>query len=79
MRRGSMAGRRAMAGPPPWAERGRGCRGGRGHGCGCHDEAQVDLDVIDEVEILEEFQRDLEQAVADIADRIKRLRRAVEA
>ena len=78
MRRGmGPRGRRMMAGPPPWMGRGHGCGRGRVHGCGCRDASE--LDPIDEVETLEEFQRDLEQAVADIADRIKRLRRAVEA
>lgn len=76
MRRGPHR-RRPMTDRPSWAGRGH-CCGGAG-GCGCRADAEIDLDVADEIEVLEEFQRDLEEAVADIAGRIKRLREAVDA
>jgi len=43
--------------------------GGRKCGCGHSDESQVETDL----ESLEQLQRDLEQEVADVAARIRRL------
>jgi len=43
--------------------------GGRKWGCGHGEESQVETDL----ESLEQLQRDLEQEVADVAERIRRL------
>ena len=50
----------------------RGPRHSRGHGCDCgwNDEPHVET----EMESLERLQRDLEQEVADVAARLKRLK-----
>ncbi len=49
-----------------------GSRHSRGHGCGCGWTGQIDTET--ELESFERLQRDLEQEVADIAERVKRLK-----
>ncbi len=50
----------------------RGPRHSRGHGCGCGHTGENHVET--ELESLERLQRDLEQEVADVAARLKRLK-----
>lgn len=50
----------------------RGPHHSRAHGCGCGWTGETDTET--ELEALERLQRDLEQEVADVAERVKRLK-----
>ena len=72
-----------MHGPPPWmwwAMMGKGSRGHGGHGRSSRSRARQwmwENPAPDEIiEMLEEYQRDLEQEVANIASRIKEMKEA---
>ena len=63
MRRGRRASAWGPWGPAPWMMMG---------GCGSWHEGPESIE--DHIAALEEFQRDLEEAAADVAERVRRLK-----